>query len=153
MSAMMKIGALAAAVALGAVLASHSPFAGNSYGAQKVVYHVNEDGGPELKRYKAALGNIRNHMNAVGDGNIDVKVVMHSDGVMLLREAQKDEALRAALDGLRARGVDFELCNNTLAGRNLDLEADFHDVDASVVPSGVAELSRLQQMGYTYIKP
>lgn len=153
MSTMLKVGALAGAAVLGAMLATQSPFAGNSYAAQKVVYHFNEDGGPGLKRYKAAVGNIRNHMNAVGDGDIDVTVVMHSDGVMLLRDARGDEALRTALDGLRARGVTFALCDNTLAGRNLDLETDFHDVGVTVVPSGVAELSKLQQMGYTYIKP
>ena len=46
------------------------------------------------------------------------------------------------------------MCNNTLVGRDISWEDDLYDVwEEDIVPSGVAELSRLQQMGYTYIKP
>ena len=44
------------------------------------------------------------------------------------------------------------LCNNTLQGRNIDRQRVLPE--AVIVPSGVAELSRLQwQEGYAYIKP
>ncbi len=36
------------------------------YGKQKVVYHVNYPGGKEDKKYRDALRNIQNHINAVG---------------------------------------------------------------------------------------
>ena len=36
----------------------------------------------------------------------------------------------------------------------VDFENDLYDVDqADIVPSGVAEVARLQGMGYSYIKP
>jgi len=36
----------------------------------------------------------------------------------------------------------------------VDLETDLYNVDKEdVVPSGVAEVARLQAMGYSYIKP
>jgi intracellular sulfur oxidation DsrE/DsrF family protein len=39
-------------------------------------------------------------------------------------------------------------------GRKIDYKTDLFDVyEEDIVPSGVAELSRLQAMGYTYIKP
>ena len=37
----------------------------DGYGKQKVVYHVNSD---DPKTLKAAVGNIQNHINAVGQG-------------------------------------------------------------------------------------
>jgi intracellular sulfur oxidation DsrE/DsrF family protein len=39
-------------------------------------------------------------------------------------------------------------------GRKIDYEDELFEVfDDMIVPSGVAELSHLQQQGYTYIKP
>ncbi len=39
-------------------------------------------------------------------------------------------------------------------GRNISYKNDLFEVlEDNIVPSGVAELSHLQQMGYTYIKP
>ena len=41
-----------------------------------------------------------------------------------------------------------------MSGRKMDYEPDLFEVTISdIVPSGVAELARLQQMEYTYIKP
>jgi intracellular sulfur oxidation DsrE/DsrF family protein len=55
---------------------------------------------------------------------------------------------------LRSQNVAFQVCKNTLTGRKIDYEKDLFEVfEDNIVPSGVAELSRLQQMGYTYIKP
>ena len=48
----------------------------------------------------------------------------------------------------------FNVCANTLRGKKVNYEADLYDVSkADIVPSGVAELAKLQAMGYTYIKP
>ena len=55
---------------------------------------------------------------------------------------------------LKTQNVAFNVCNNTLVGRKINYETDLFEVfQDNIVPSGVAELSRLQQMGYTYIKP
>lgn len=150
---MLRIGVIliAAVAALG--LATDLILAGQHYPAQKVVYHINGNGGDGQTSYRAALGNIRNHMNAVGDDNIEVKVVLHSDGVDLLRRAVDDKDLAKAIDDLYARNVRFDVCANTLNGRHIDTDLELHHVPFDIVPSGVAELSRLQQQGYTYIKP
>ena len=44
--------------------------AGEGYGKQKVVYHINYD---DPKRQKGALRNIQNHINAVGKETLDLK--------------------------------------------------------------------------------
>ncbi|MEO6146148.1 MAG: DsrE family protein, partial [Sulfuriferula sp.] len=49
-------------------------------------------------------------------------------------------------------GVDFKVCNNTLNSRKLTAEAVAYP--AKIVPSGVAEIGRLQaKEGYVYLKP
>jgi uncharacterized protein len=143
------------------VLAAAAAHADDRYGKQKVVYHMNVDD-PAIQA--ATLGNIQNHINAVGAENIEVKVVMHGDGVSLVLEpdalkgtkmkaANATEEMQAKISGRKGQGVKFEICANTLKGRNIPMNG-LYDVDeADIVPSGVAELSRLQQLGYTYIKP
>ena len=124
------------------------------YGKQKVVYHINYDGGSESKAYKGAMRNIQNHINAVGAENMDIKVVLHGNGLGLLKSAKSDETVQTAVASLKGQNVAFNVCNNTLVGRKISYENDLYDVwEDDIVPSGVAELSRLQQMGYTYIKP
>ncbi|MBU2583498.1 MAG: DsrE family protein [Alphaproteobacteria bacterium] len=127
---------------------------GARYGKQKVVYHINLPGGDGGKYYAASLNNIQNHINAVGKDNIEVKIVMHGNGVGLLQLAKSDLTLQGNVTNLKTQNVAFNVCANTLAGRKIDKDKDLFEVfDEDIVPSGVAELSRLQQMGYTYVKP
>lgn len=135
----------------------------NRYGKQKVVYHINYD---DPQKQAGALANIQNHINAVGAENLDLKVVMHGNGLALLvlpdalerlpkfKNANANDEMAAKIDGLKSQGVAFNVCANTVKGRKVDLEHDLYDVDAAdIVPSGVAELAHLQGQGYTYIKP
>jgi intracellular sulfur oxidation DsrE/DsrF family protein len=128
--------------------------ANERYGKQKVVYHINYNGGADDKAYRGALRNIQNHINAVGAENLELKVVLHGNGVGLLKSAKSNQKLQMDVTNLKTQQVSFHVCNNTLAGRKIDYNTDLFEVfDDDIVPSGVAELSRLQQMGYTYIKP
>lgn len=128
--------------------------ASERYGKQKVVYHINYDGGPESKKYKGAMRNIQNHINAVGAENMDIKVVLHGNGLGVLMSAKEDDKLQTAVSSLKGQNVSFHVCNNTLKGRKISYSNDLYDVwEEDIVPSGVAELSHLQQQGYTYIKP
>ena len=126
----------------------------NGYGKQKVVYHINGVGGEDSKAYKGAMRNIQNHINAVGAENLDLKVVMHGNGVGLVMNAKSDDTLQTIIGSLKSQKVSFHVCNNTLVGRKISYTDDLYDVwDEDIVPSGVAELAHLQQQGYTYIKP
>ena len=143
---------------------SHTAIAEDKgYGKQKVAYHINYNN-PKLQA--GALRNIQNHINAVGADNIEVKVVLHGNGLALLvdpealedlpkfKHGNANDTMAAKLDGLRDQGVSFVVCNNTVKGRGVDVEDHLYNVEAEdIVPSGVAELSKLQQLGFTYIKP
>jgi intracellular sulfur oxidation DsrE/DsrF family protein len=123
----------------------------DGYGKQKVVYHVNSD---DPKTLKAAMGNIQNHINAVGKENIDLRVVMHGDGVALLQKAKDDQDTKSKVDNLKLQGIAFNVCANTLKGKKLNYKNDLYDVsEKDIVPSGVAEIAHLQKIGFTYVKP
>jgi intracellular sulfur oxidation DsrE/DsrF family protein len=130
---------------------------------QKVVYHVNGD---DPKQQAGALRNIQNHINAVGKENLDLRVVMHGNGVSMVllpealgnvkgfKAANATPQMQANIDGLKAQGVAFKVCANTLNGRKVSKEDDLYMVEeADIVPSGVAELGILQGQGFAYIKP
>ena len=156
-----------ASIAMAALFLSASMLAGQAvandyYGKQKVVYHINYD---NPKAQTGALRNIQNHINAVGAENLDLVVVLHGNGLSLLldpaslerltkfKHANGDQVMTANVANLKNQGVNFAICKNTMTGRNVEL-TDLYDVDEKdIVPSGVAQLSKLQQEGYTYIKP
>lgn len=124
------------------------------YGDQKVVYHISFEGGDGGKVYSRALTNVQNHIDAVGRDHLTVAIVMHGDGLDLLKEAKNNPKLQTTIRSLKSQKVMFDVCNNTLNNRKISYENDLFEVAKSdIVPSGVAELSRLQQQGYTYIKP
>ncbi|MCP1200014.1 DsrE family protein [Notoacmeibacter sp. MSK16QG-6] len=151
---MTRLFVVLAALASLMMMASGASAEDSRYGKQKVVYHINYNGGEEDKAYRGAMRNIQNHINAVGKENLDVKVVLHGNGVSLLKNAKQNEKLQQDVLNLKSQNVGFHVCNNTLTGRNISYENDLFEVwEEDIVPSGVAELSRLQQMGYTYIKP
>lgn len=123
------------------------------YGKQKVIYHLNVDGGAEDKTYLQALRNVQNHIDAVGKDNIEVKVVMHADGVLLLKNATTNLRLQSQVLNLKNQKVAFLVCDNTLKARKIDAKDLFELEKADIVPSGVAELAHLQSRGFVYIKP
>ena len=132
---------------------AYGPLAGaeTGYGKQKVVYHVNYD---DPKKQKGALKNIQNHINAVGAENMDLRVVMHGNGLTLLMRANEDQNFESGVANLKTQGIGFKVCANTLKGRKISYEDDLYDVDQEdIVPSGVAEIAHLQAEGFSYVKP
>lgn len=134
---------------MGQAVGADRAAAENGYKAQKVVYHMND---AELAG--AALRNIQNHLNAVGDKNIEIVVVTHGKGIDFLLEDWKDSQGKSHGDlvqELANRGVKFNICANTLKGRKID--ENRINLNGTIVPSGVATVAELQHQGYVYVKP
>jgi len=127
-------------------------FLGGTMGAmaeeqEKVVYHIND-----ASLARTALRNMENHLSA--SPGTRIVVVTHGKGIdFLLNEAKDDKGpYQAQVAGLVNQGVSFRVCRNTLKSRKLS-DADVI-VEAGVVPSGVAEVGRLQaREGFVYLKP
>lgn len=115
----------------------------------KTVYHMSE-GIPQASR---GLNNIRNHLAA--DPKAKIVVVGHGLGIDFLLQGatnQMEQPYAGAIADLANKGVEFRVCNNTLASRKIDPSKVV--LEAKVVPSGVAEVARLQaREGYVYLKP
>ena len=118
-------------------------------GQDKVVYHLSEG----LPQASNGLRNIGNHLEV--NPNARIVVVSHARGVDFMMKGAKDAngaAYEDLVEQLRQRGVRFEVCEITL--RNRKLTKDQFIADTTYVPSGVAEITRLQQKeGYAYLKP
>lgn len=141
--------ALMASMGVAGVNAAELIPAANGYHKQKVVYHIND-----AQVSGMALRNIQNHINAVGAGNAEIVVVTHGAGIDFLLEGWKDakgHSHDTMIHDLSAQGVQFKVCNNTLNGRKID--ASTVNMNAEVVPSGVATVGELQLSGFVYIKP
>jgi intracellular sulfur oxidation DsrE/DsrF family protein len=115
----------------------------------KVVYHNNEG----VEHAPQMLRNIRNHLNA--DPKVKIVVVSHALGVDFLMSGAKDKngnPFEVTVQDLVSKGVEFRTCEYTLKSRNIDPKNLIEE--AKLVPSGVAEVARLQaQEGYVYLKP
>jgi uncharacterized protein len=115
----------------------------------KVVYQFSEG----LEQASRGLANVRNHLAA--DPTVRIVVVAFGQGIDFMLDGARDRngnPYLASIDELSLKGVEFEVCENTLKGRRIDRSR--LDMDARIVPAGVAEIARLQSKeGYAYIKP
>lgn len=121
----------------------------NIYPPQKVVYHFNT---ANRQVNAAGLKNIQNHLHALGRENLTVVALVHSAAWEMVARSLADPTLVERMRSLIGQGVVFEMCRNTLNEFQLDPVQDLI-IPMTVVPAGVAELVRLQQEGYAYIKP
>ncbi|MDQ3027359.1 MAG: DsrE family protein [Pseudomonadota bacterium] len=115
--------------------------------APRVVYHISNS-----QTADAALRNLANHLSAAPE--VKVVVVAHNNGVDFLLSGARDESGQPFATAIREfgrRGVEFRVCSNTLERRGI--AAGKVIPEALVVPSGIAEIGRLQnQEGYAYLR-
>jgi intracellular sulfur oxidation DsrE/DsrF family protein len=143
---MSRLLAMAAALILAGCA---GPSVKDPVGPDKVVYHLNSG----LEQASDGLRNIRNHLEV--NPKAHIVVVAHAQGVDYLMKGAKDRngnPYEAAVEQLALEGVRFDVCEITL--RNRKLSRGQFIPDAVFVPSGVAEIARLQQReGYAYLRP
>lgn len=114
----------------------------------KAVYHLTDDQNAML-----AMMNASNQLAA--DPGAKIVVVALSRGVKAFVFGAQDATGKPYaewVEQLTARGVEFRMCQNTMNALKI-ARGDLVD-KVQVVPSGVAEIARLQaREGYVYIRP
>jgi intracellular sulfur oxidation DsrE/DsrF family protein len=114
----------------------------------KTVYHL-----PDDRLATLAMNNISNHVTA--DPGVKIVVVALSTGVRTFMFGAQDaggQPYAEWVDQLAAKGVEFRICQNSMNALKLT-KKDLID-KVQVVPSGVAEIARLQaREGFVYIHP
>lgn len=115
----------------------------------KVVYHLDLDRAGTT----TALHQVKNQLAA--EPNSKIVVVALGKSVRYLVKGAKTEGeypFALMISDLQGRGVRIEACHTTM--KSLHIKASQLDPGIHVVPSGMAEIARLEaREGYVYIRP
>lgn len=130
----------AAVRAADAVAAAGSPAAIRN----RVVIQVNED---DSRKWNTILANISNVQEELL-GRVDVAVIAIGPGLGML----KADALTAnRVQDAMAAGVRFVACGNSMQAQHLTKDDMIDGI--AYAKAGYVEVMRLQQQGWTYIRP
>lgn len=113
--------------------------------AHRVVFEMNS-AGPEA--WEQALGNIENMKKAFAPEPVTVELVCFGKGLTLLLKTNNSYAER--LKAIAGDGVTLVACQNSMRKRRITT-ADLLPF-AGQVDSGVAEIIRKQEAGWSYLK-
>jgi hypothetical protein len=101
-----------------------------------------------LNTYAHVLASATNLNRAFKDQVTKIEIVCHDDGIGLLRLG--GHPFSARMKSLYSAGVTFVACGNTLRVQHLKTSALVPF--ATVVDSGVAEVVRKEEAGWSYLK-
>lgn len=111
----------------------------------RVVIQVSE---ADTGKWNLALNNARNIQADLGATNVDIELVAYGPGIGMLKA---DSVVGGRVEDALGAGVRVMACENTMRGRKLVAGDMLPKV--GYVPSGVVELMRKQQEGWSYIRP
>jgi intracellular sulfur oxidation DsrE/DsrF family protein len=144
MNNLIKIIALAAFAALPLTAMNAQTEKTAADRPHRIVFEVTMEG---VEQWTAVLTNVENLRKSLG-ASTEVEVVAHSKGLGLL--VAKDNTLADREKQLVDGGVVFAACENTMKKQNItkDQLVPF----TKTTDSGVAEVIRKQEAGWSYIK-
>lgn len=111
----------------------------------RVLFELTSD---DPKVWEGVLNNVENVRNALGPRATDVEVVAHGKGLGVLIPSTTPHGKR--VEQLATEGVIFAACENTM--KKLGIDRARLLPAATTVDSGVAEVVRKQEAGWTYLK-
>jgi len=115
----------------------------------KIFYHLNEGGNAKAI---AVLTNIQNHVDTVGWANIEaLELVVHGPALKTFLARDLDPEVKGKLEKLMTGGMRIDACQITLKRQKVELRELLEGLTA--VPSGVARVMELQELGYAYVRP
>lgn len=120
---------------------------------KKIAIHVDTN---DPKRMNLALNNAQNLYSYYKSKGIktEIRIVAYGPGLHMLRDDTSPVKARIAQMALAQEGLTFAACGNTRRkmakkeGKEPPIVSE-----AKMVPSGVVELTELQEHGWIYLKP
>lgn len=110
----------------------------------EIVFHLSTDNSDKVSEL---IGNVKNLMVDKTVETDSIHIVINADGInTILKERSSSEYLKA----LSEEGAIIKACSNSIEGQEID-EKELID-DITVVSSGVGELVKLQDQGFSYIR-
>ncbi|MCW8900932.1 MAG: DsrE family protein [Gammaproteobacteria bacterium] len=116
----------------------------------KVVIQVST---ADVKTQTIALNNAVNIQKHFEPGEVKVEIVAYGPGLSLLTEKGKNK-LAKRVASLAMSDITFSACDNTM--KKIEKKSGKKPVlidGVKVVPAGVVRIMRLQEKGYSYIRP
>jgi intracellular sulfur oxidation DsrE/DsrF family protein len=111
--------------------------------AHRIVFQVNED---DSRKWHTVLANINNVQEELGKVEVAVVVIGPALGML------KADALTAnKVQDAMAAGVRFVACGNSMQAQKLEKDDMIDKIDYA--RAGYVEIMRLQQQGWTYLRP
>ena len=111
----------------------------------RVVFELNA---PAPSGWDQLFHNVDNVLKIFGDEGVQVEVVFFGKGLRMLLKSNSEYAAR--LKEAADKGVTLSACQNSMRAAKITTEDLFPF--AAQVDSGVAELVRKQEAGWSYIK-
>ena len=132
---------------LGVIVAALSVAIGAGPAAERhrILFQVTSEGD---EHWAGVLNNVENVRKAFGPEHTQVAVIVHSKGLGMVIAANNQHAdhMRTPADG----GVAFVACENTMARQKVTKDQLLPFV--STVDSGIAEIVRKQEQGWSYVR-
>jgi uncharacterized protein len=111
----------------------------------RIVFEFTSEGATQNE---AVLNNVENTLEALGPGT-EIFVIAHGPGIGLVLQTNENSSRRVSEQGKKKKVV-FAACKNTLRRKNIAEDKLLPGV--TVVDSGVAEVVRRQEAGWSYVK-
>jgi intracellular sulfur oxidation DsrE/DsrF family protein len=111
----------------------------------RAVIQVSEN---DTKKWNALFGNLRNVRADLGADKVSFAIVAIGPGIDLLKA---DSLVANRVEEAMADGVRFVACENTMKAQHVPRDDMMERID--YVPAGFAEIIRLQQEGWAYLRP
>lgn len=133
---------LVAAAPLFAMIAAP---AGAAEPRNRIVLQVSDN---DPGKWNLALNNAHNLQKALGPANVEIEIVAYGPGIGML---QADSIVGNRVDDAAHAGVKVSACENTMHGHKLTKNDMLNGI--GYVPSGVVEIMKRQQEGWSYLRP
>lgn len=111
----------------------------------KVVFQVSDS---DPGKWELTLNNIRNLQKDVGNNKLDIEVVAFGPGIAMLK---RESSVGTRVQETLATGVKVVACENTMRGMRLNKDDMLTNI--GYVPTGVFEVMKKQEEGYSYLRP
>lgn len=109
----------------------------------RIVFHLTTS---DTAAYHALAKQLNNVLAHWPDAQLEV--VAHNKGIGMLVKDKTN--VQAQITALKARGVQFNACENTMKSQKLEKSQIV--AEAGFVPVGLAEIVQRQEQGWSYIK-
>jgi intracellular sulfur oxidation DsrE/DsrF family protein len=140
----MKLHRISKYLALAGLLSIGMAMFASSPSKHRVLFTVSS---PDPADWQMVMHNAHNLIQGLQPESVDVEVLAFGSGIGILKS---NSPVRSDIESLQKADVHFVACANSMRAAHLTITDLLQNV--AVVPSGIVEIVRKQEQGWSYIK-